>query len=800
MTTLLFDIRYALRVLFRRRTFSASAISILALAIGANVAIFALVADTLLARLPLPSPERLVRIEERHHGARANLTGAAYSDLRDRSRSFEGIAVYRLTSPGLSAGTMPQQVIAAEVSPDYMRVLGVPASTGRTFDARDFAQGGTAVTILSYGTWRSQFGGDPGVIGRRVLVNAVPTEVVGVMPSGFFAPGTPAIWLPQPGDSPLLRNRRAHLYTTVARLRDAASLPQGSAELAALADWMTRESGGVDPDLSFVVTPLRDRLVQSARPAVLLLWGAVAVLLLTAGANVANLMLMQGHTRSRELSIRTALGAGRVRLLRQLTTESMMIAAAAGTVGTIAGAWTAPVLRSLLPVGTPPQLTTGASAFSWRILLFALAVSVASAVLFGLAPALRGSFAPRADVLRGRTATPAHARLRSFFVGFQVALTMALLVAAGLLARSFASVTRIDPGFDASGVVAFDLTLPPVRYPDAGAQGAFLTRVVERLRAVPGIDGAAATGALPMTGTPATSMAPEGRGRDAQLSADVVTATPDYFATLRIPVRAGRVFSALDSRGALPVMVISEEAAHQFWPDGTNPLGRTVIMRDWGTPYAASVVGVVGNIHQAAPDVHVVPAVYYPVAQFPETLLRNSLVVRTAASLEQIVPAVRAQVALEDRDQPLAAIRPLTAVLDASIAGRRTNLLLTTVFAAFALLLAVVGVYGVVAFAVAQRTREIAVRVALGAERRHIAAVTLAQGAVPVGIGIAVGAGAARVGSRAIASLLFGVSGADAVTLLAIGAIVAVAGIAACAPPLRRALRIDPAAALREEA
>lgn len=801
MTSLLLDLRFAVRLLLKQRSVTLAAIATLAVAIAANTAIFALVDGVLLRPLPLPDPGKLVRIEERHDRGRTNVTGATFADLSRESAVFSEIASFRLNSPGLSDGTMPEQVIAAEVSPRYFEVLAVGPLSGRTFGEPDFAEGARRVVILSNDVWRRRFGSDPSAVGRTVLVNAVPTEVVGVMPPGFFAPGSgarmagqPDIWVPQTRGGALQANRRAHLFTVIGRLAHGQTVASARSWLELFSRRVLNESGGIDPDMRLEATALQARLVESLRPALLILWAAVGLVLLIGAANIANLLLMQGAVRTRELSIRRALGADRARLIRQLTAESVVLGLAGGVIGVALGMWALPVLASLLPSSLPPALGLTADG---RIAGFGLLLSVIAAAAFGIVPALRGAADAAGGTLRDRSGAPGSARLRGTLVAAEIALTVMLLSAAALLARSFLLVTRIDPGFDPAQVVALDISLPPARYAGAAAQADFYQRVLDRLAVLPGVTAAAVTGALPMTGTASTTMVPEGGHREQELAADVVPASPDYFTVLRIPLRAGRLFSEADRRGTAPVALINEAAASRFWPAGVSPLGRGLTMEDWGVPHRAEVIGIVGDIHQAGLEAAVRPAVYYPLAQFPETMLRQSVVIRTPGDPLAVVGAVREQIRAEDSDQPIASVRPLDDVLAGAVAQRRFNLLLIGSFAATALLLAGIGVYGIVAFAVGQRTREIGVRVALGARPADVVRLVLGQGAVPVSLGVAIGLAGARAASGLLDSLVFGISGTDASTMIGVALVVGALALAAAIVPARRALHVDPAVALR---
>ena len=796
MTTLLLDSRYALRMLWKHKAFTASALATIGLAIGANTAIFTLVSSVLLRPLPLPRPDRVVRIEEQHTTAPNNLTGATFTDLKARARSLSAVAAFRLMSPGLSANDAPEQVMAAEVSPDYFAVLGVAAAQGRTFRAEDSAAGSPATVILNDGLAQRHFGNRSAALGRIVLVNAVRAEVVGVMPAAFFAPGDPQIWLPHPSASPLLANRRAHLFTVIGRVRDDATAESAAEEIALVGKQILADAGQVDAGLNLVVTPLQERMTQAIRPALLMLWGAVGLVLVIAAANIANLLLMQGSSRARELAIRAALGAPRTRLLQQFATEALLLGMGGGAIGTLLGIWSVPALRSVLPTTLP---RASEIAVTPSIVLFGLGLSLLTALVFGVAPAVRASLrAPVHDLRDRHGETRAQSRLRAAFVAAQVGVTVVLLSLAALLGRSFVSVTHVNLGFDPTNVLTFNLTLPAARYPGAAAQGEFLDRVAEAVRALPGVREAAATGAVPMTGTARTTMVAEASTAEESLYADIITASPGYFATLRIPLRRGRVFSGTDSRTGEPVVVLNDAAVKRFWPDGTDPLGRTVTMRDWGQPYSARVIGIVGDIRQSGPEVDAAPAAYYPVTQFPETLLRNSIIIRTDGDPLSIAASAREQVWRFDRDQPVATIRTLDQIVATLIAERRFNLLLLAGFSATALGLAGLGLYGIVAFAVGQRSREIGLRVALGARPFDVGRLVVRHGAVPIAAGLAFGAVAAFLASRAIEAQFFGVTAVDPITGGFVLALVTLTGALACAAPARRAIRIDPALTLRE--
>jgi predicted permease len=796
MTSLLLDLRYAVRLLVKQRAFTIAAVATLAGVIAANTAIFSLIDGVLLRPLSLPHPEQIVRVEERHRSARTNLSGATVADLSERTRVFRAVGSFRIGSPGLSAGAAPEQIVSAEVSPGYFEVLGVPAALGRLLQPDDFAAGAGRAAVISDGLWRRLLGAERTAIGRIVRLNAVETEIVGVMPPRIYAPGSPQLWIARTPAQALTQNRRAHLFYTIGRLADGQTIGSAQAELQTIARGILADSGGVDPEMDLIATDLHARTVEGVRPALLMLWGAVALVLLAGAANIANLLLMQGVSRVRELSIRTALGAGRGRLIRQLTLESALLGLTGGALGTLLGIWAVPVLATAVPATLPLTATLEPG---WRAAVFGVALSLAVSVLFGVMPALRASRQQPVAALRARTTgAAASGRLRSVLVAAEICTTVILLAAAALLGRSFLSATRVGLGFDPRNTLAFDLSLPSARYPNAAAHTAFYDRLLERLESQPGVVAVGASGTLPMIGGAATTMDPEQSSLRTPVVADVMNATPGIFAALKIPLRRGRLFTAEDRAGSPPVMVISETAAKQLWPDGGDPIGRGVIMRDWGNPYRAVVVGVVGDVRQRGPEQSIHPAVYYPLAQFPELTLRESVAVRTQGDPLTLATLVREHVRVVDSDQAVASMRTMEDSVTTVMAQRRFNLLLIAAFAVAALVLAGIGIYGVVAFAIGQRLHDIAVRVALGATRRDVARLSAAQGAAPVAAGLAAGLAGALLASRLLQRLLFETRATDPLTLVAVLAAVAAVAAVACIGPTRRALRIDPIALLRE--
>ncbi len=795
MRPLVSEARHAVRLLIRHKSFAVTALTTIAVAIAANTLIFALVRGILLRPLPVPDSDRLVQLEEVHATGPINLTGATFVDLRARAKSLQSVAAFRVGPASVSDEVHAVQATAATVTADYFPVLGAAPIRGRLFDASDFVPNAGRTVIMSRTLWQRLFNADPTALGRDVLVNGTKRELVGIVDLPASIPGSSDVWLPYPDDAPTFRNRRTHLFTVIGHLAPGVLERQAASDLANVSADIQR----LAPDagaLTIRATPLRDRIVRSIRPTLLVMWAAVLLLLTIAFANIANLVLTQGSLRAREMSIRTALGAGRWRLLRQLLIENGLLGTAGGVLGTMLGGWAVALVRNLLP-GDVPRLTE--VTFDPAVAAFGVVLSILCAIVFGAIPALRASLRDPMGPLRGRDLITGSSRLRGGLVAAEVALTLTLLAGAGLLARTLMSVSQVRMGFDPLEVVTIDLSLPSGRYGDVSAQRQFYERALERVRAIGGVGSAAVTGALPLTPTAATGMQPQDGVPNLEPSADVISASDGIFSSLRIPLRRGRVFDPSDRAGGAPVAVVSESAAREFWPAGTDPIGRAITMRDWGEPYRATVIGIVGDVHQAGPDRVVSPTVYYPFAQFPETTLMQTIVVRTNQPTDRIVSSVRDIVHGIDRDQPIAGTMSLTDRLAAATAQRRVSLMLLGAFAIGALLMAAVGVYGVVAFAMASRTREIGVRMALGATGRDIARLGALQGAGPVLLGVLAGIGGMILGGRALRGLLFGVGSNDPSTLVFSIAVVALVTLAAVVGPTRRATRIDPLQALRAE-
>src|SRR3954468_5402325 len=786
MPSLFRDVRHAIRLLVSRPAFGLTITATIALAIAGNTLMFGLVRGVLLSPLPLPAPDRLVRIEQVHQTGASNVTGATFVDVRSRARSLEAIAAVRIAPVTFSTGDLAVQATAASITSDYFTVLGLHSLVGRLPQDADFTSSAEPTVFLSAETWRRLFNAESSVIGRSVLVNAAPRTVAGVIEVPTSSPGAADLWTPNPRDGEIFANRRARLFTTIGRLRPDATPASATAELQAIAATIVRESPQAGRDMSLVATPLRDRIVQPVRSSLLLLWAAVGVLVTIAFANVANLLLMEGSVRERELTLRTALGAPRTALIRQLAVEAATAGLIGGVAGALLGGTALAMVRRMLPASLPRAADVHVDA---PLVLSSIALSIVAAILFGLVPAIRASRRDAASALRPRDGGGARSRLRDVLVAAEVALTLVLLFGAALLARSLFAAAHAPLGFSPANAITADLSLPAARYPDTPSQARFYGAVIERLSAVQGVEAIGVTGALPLTPTAATTMVAIDGPDDQQPVADVIAATPGFFPALRMSLVRGRLVAESDREGTLPVAVVNETAARTLWPNGADPLGRIIEMRDWGEPYRTTVVGVIEDVRQAGGDQAVRPAVYYPLAQFPPGTLTQTIVVRSSLPASDVLSRIRSAIHDLDPTQPLGIAAPMTDRIATALAPRRFNLLLLAAFACAALLLAAVGIYGIVAFAIAARTREIGIRVALGASPRQIAWLAVSRGAMPIAAGALLGAFAAWPASSAMAGLVFGVGPRDAMSIVLASALIGVAAAAAIAGPAWRAVR-----------
>jgi putative ABC transport system permease protein len=804
METLWQDVRYGLKTLGKSPGFTTVAVLALAIGIGANTAIFSVVNAVLIRPLPFREPDRLVRIWESNPERNAplfSISAANYLDWREQCTSFERIEAYRREQPVAIAGDDgPEQVMSGRFSAGLPGVLGLAPQLGRSFVADEERPGSGAVAILGHGFWQRRFGGDPGVIGKPITLDGEPYTIVGVMPEGFVLPNNAAeVWTPLAFSGPEL-DRANRFLRVLARLKPGVPLEQATAELAAVAARLAEQHPDANRGWGVAVQGLQETVVDArVRRALLVLLGAVGFVLLIACANVANLLLARAAGRGREIAVREALGASRGRIVRQLLTESMLIALAGGALGLLLAAWGIDFLAALDP-GTIPRVAE--VDVDGRVLGFTLATSVLTGLAFGLFPALRASAQDLNTALKegGQDRSGERGRgFRSTLVVLEAALALVLLIGAGLLARSFVRLQEVSLGFEPRGVTALQISLPKSRYPEAAQARDFVGRLIERVATLPGVTAAGAASTVPMFGgNTMTAFTVEGRPSQPgeYEAADFRVVTPGYLDTLGVPLLRGRGLTPADDEGAPPVLVINETFARRYWP-GEDALGKRIAIRGVeGEPH--TVVGVVGDVRELEAETEPRPTMYQPLMQFP-AMRSMTVVARAEGEPEGLAAALREQVWAIDRDQPIASIASMEEIVGRSIAEPRFNALLLGLLAGVALLLALVGIAGVVAYGVARRTREIGVRMALGAHPDDVLRLVLVQGLRPVLAGVAIGLPAAYASSRVLSGLLFGVSPTDPWTYAGVAALLVAAAAVACWVPARRAARVDPVVALRTD-
>jgi predicted permease len=801
MTTLL-DLRFALRALRRAPGFSLVAISTLGLGIGGSITIFTVFNAALLRPLPYREPDRVVLLSEKRPAEDVFTLHVApldFVDWKERGRGLSGMAAHVDGLADLTGEAEPERVPTARVTANFFRVLGVEALHGRTFASGEDEPGPDRVVVVGYGVWQRRFGGDPGLVGRSIDLDGEAHVVTGILPPSFwFLDRDIELFRPLVLASEEMRTRSRHFLTVVARLEPGVSLDRAREEM----DRVTRELEAEHPDTNeghgAHVRTLREALTGEVRPALRLLLGGALFLLLIGCANVANLLLARGGGRLRELSIREFAGAGRGRLVAQLVTESLLLSFLAGFAGLLLASWS---------VETVPRLLSGDGRgpfpeelpLDGPVLLFALAASIVTALAFGVPPALQLTSRTRAhDVLKGSGRVTADGGfLRGALGSIETALALVLLVGAALLLKSFASVNAVAPGFRSEGSVTFRLSLPDSRY-TGERRAAFFEELLERVRALPGIRSAGAVSFLPLAGDDWRSgIELEGRAADSDdgpTRAHVRFATPFYFQSLGIPLLEGRFIEAEDRADGLLVAVINETMARRYWPE-ERAVGRRV--RFVGDESWRQVVGVVGDVKYWGLDRETNPEMYLPHSQFPFRSM--AVVFRAEGAPESHLPAVRREVARLDASLPLSDVGTMEELLRDSLSSRRFNAVLLGIFAATALLLAAVGVSSVMAYTLSQRTREIGIRVALGAPARELVGMMLRQSFVITSAGVALGLAGALALSRLLRSLLYDVSPDDPAVLGAAAAFLFAVALLASYVPARRAMQVDPIAALRQE-
>ena len=800
------DIRYALRNLLRRPTFTLIAVVTLALGIGANTAIFSAINALLLKPLPFPQLDRVVAVWDKmpSRGVMHNeVAFGNYVDWQSQTQSFEQLALYRWWNANLTGIDPPERIQGFLVTANFLDTTGMKPIMGRTFLPEENQPGKDQVAVLTYSLWQRRFGGDPNILDKTITVNSIARRVIGVMPDRFNFPKGGEIYAPLQITAELVKNRTSHGYYVVGRLKPSASIGGAQAEIDNISARLEQQFPESNTGWGATVFPIVADTVRTYDTALWVMMAAVGFVLLIACANVANLMLARASGRQKEIAVRSALGASRWRIIRQLLTESLIVALIGGALGILIGFWGIDALRA----GNPADAAKYAAGWyqlgiNPTVLLFTLGLSLVSGIVFGLAPALQMSKPNLNDSLkegtRGTTST-SH-RLRSSLVVFEVALSLVLLVGAGLLTRSFLSLLRTDPGFNPDHVLTMTLVLPGAKYKDDASRAAFYNDLAQRVKAQPGVESAAFVNYLPLGGSnssdsyliegepdPPPGQEHEGRYR---------VATPDYFRTMEIPIVRGRAFTEQDKAGSTPVIIVNETLARQHWP-GQDPIGKRI--RFYGPPERTGwmqIVGVVKDVKHEL-DIPVTPEYYLPHAQ--DSWNAMVLVARTSVEPSSLAAALRQQVWAIDKDQPVFDVKTMQEVRSSSVALYSFSSVMLAIFAGIALVLAAIGIYGVMAFAVTQRTQEIGIRMALGARTADVLKLVVTNGMKLAVLGIVIGIAGAWAVTRFIEKLLVGVQPTDPLTFSLVSLCLFVAAFIACYLPARRATKVDPLVALRYE-
>ncbi|HVS13927.1 MAG TPA: ABC transporter permease [Thermoanaerobaculia bacterium] len=806
------DVRYALRTLRRSPGFTLLAVAILALGIGANTAIFSLVNAVLLRPLPFPQPDRLVLLwvdfSARGAPARVEPTPADYAAWKEQSRSFEDLAAFVTGTYNLTGNGDPERLSGVRTTANLFGVLGMQALLGRTLEPYDEEPQASPVAVVNERLWRSRFGGDPGLVGRTIVLNELAHTVVGVVPPDFqFPDQDAAVWLPAKFTPEELAQSSAYVMSVVARLAPTVTLAQARAEMTAIGERLAVERPGTNQDVGVAVAPAHEHLTRDARPALFILSGAVGLLLLIACANLANLLLARGSVRRKELALREAIGAARGRVVRQLLTESAVLAG----LGVAVGVWLSTVsfayLARLVPSGLPP----GASpSLDLSVLAFTAGVAALQVLAFGTGPALaatRGGWSGTLGAGIGRgTTTPGGGRLRDALVVSEITLTIVLLVAAGLLLRSYANVLAVEPGFEPRNLLIAETALSPSRYAAGGDRSTFYERVLERVRALPGVSSAGYATIPPLVFKGGrTYVTIEGRPapRPEDFLRHVVSdraVSAGYLPALEVPLLRGRHFDQRDGPGSVPAVIINQSMADLHWPN-QDPIGHRIKIGGRSIPWF-TIVGVVGSMRQTGLDVPAEPEMYLSAGQLAESSpfqWPRYLAIRTERAPLELAAAVRAAVWAVDPDQPVSDLRSMEEVFDAELSSRNTQMTLIGAFAALALAMAAVGLYGALSYMVARRTAEIGVRMALGAPRARVVGQIVGAALLLAAFGLALGLAGAFGLSRLLASQLFEVSPTDPATFVAASILVVVVTTLASFVPARRAAAVDPVSVLRAD-
>jgi putative ABC transport system permease protein len=805
------DLRYAVRGLIKRPGFTFIAVMTLALGIGANSAIFSVVNGVLLRSLPLPDSKSLYAV---HMGTAtfgrydAPLSYPEYQDVVQQTRSFQSIGAWVDSDANFSGGGSPERVMLRIVLPSLLPTLGVEPVRGRNFLPEETTKGRDHVALITYGLWQRRFGGSEDTIGKSLYLDNVDYQIVGILPRDFQFEAPVDLWVPLTTSDPEINVRNSHFLRVIARLRPGVTEKSAAADLSAVAKYesdnfpdMFPPSAGFD----FRARPYLDDIVGDVRLPLYVLLAAVGFVLLIACTNVANLLLAKAAPRQREIALRTALGARRYHLLRQLLTESMLLAIVAGGIGVLLATWGTAALVALSPDSLPRAREIG---FDWRVLAFTGAIALTTGIIFGVLPAIWGPRVELTDALKegGRGGTSGGGRLRKLLVVTEVALSVMLLVGAGLMLRSFSRLRSVNPGFRTDHALTLRVSLPVpegrISTADENRFMNFFDRALERVGQLPGVTAAGAANMIPLDGNGTdrlidiegyiprdTSDMPDAQNRQA---------TPGWFTAMGIPLVRGRLIERSDNEKAARVVVVNEEFAKRFFPNG-DPIGKRIRLGKLTAEFPwATIVGIVGDVRGFALDEPPEPTMYWPVAQIRATP-SLAIVVRTESEPAALAPAVRDAIREIDQTQPIYDMQPLDQLVAKSLGQRRFTLTLMVLFGVIALVLSAIGIYGVMAFAVTQRTQEIGIRMALGARATDVLKMVVGSGMLLAVIGVAVGLIGAFALTRLMASLLFGVSPTDLMTFGLVTAGLLIVALLACYIPARRATKVDPLVALRYE-
>jgi putative ABC transport system permease protein len=810
METLWQDLRHGARSLLKQPTFTIVAVITLALGIGANTAIFSVVHAVLLQSLPYPDADRLVMVWETR---RSNPSGqnvinmGNFFDWKEQNRVFEDMAAFRDTSVNLTSDGAPEEIPAQIATTSLFNILGVKPILGRTFAPDEGKPGQPGVIVIGFGLWQRRFGGDPQIIGRKLILGGNEATVIGVMPADFkwnvSASSLPTklaeIWLPWQVEEQN-RQRRGRSALAVARIKPGVSMEQAQAEMSAVHSRIERQYPEFNAGWGVNLVPLRAQFAGKIRLALLALLGAVGMVLLIACANVANLLLARSSARQREMAVRAALGAARGRIIRQLLTESLLLAALGGLAGLTLASWGSDMLVALAP---PDLLNLPQVSLNAAVLGFTLGITLATGVIFGLAPAFDATRLNLCDSLKegGKSAGGLRAqRLRNSMVVLEVALALVLLVGAGLFIRSFARLQGVDPGFNAQNVLTMRVSLPRRKYDNDQKLVAFFRQAVAQMQALPGVEAAGAVNSLPFAAFHSgTSVDIEGRPLlpvAQKLKTGVIVTDANYFSAMQIPLKRGRLFTDQEAAEMRHVVIINEMFARQHFQN-EDPLGKrvTIAMKDDNQP--CEIIGVVSDSKHMNLDAEVQPMAYWPHPELATSSM--TFVIRTRDDAAAVTSSARNVIRTLDPEQPVADARTMESLIGTSVSRARFNTLLLTIFAIVALLLAGVGIYGVMAYSVAQRTREIGVRMALGARAADALWLVVRRGMALAFAGVAIGLAASFAVMRLIKALLFDLSATDPLTFAGVSLLLALVALLACLIPARRASKVDPMIALRCE-